>query len=117
MDAPEVTTEELAAALTAGAVVVDVRTQEEWDDGHVPGIRHIPLDELADRWEDELPDDGPIYIMCHTDGRSRAAASALVASGRGRRGRGGWHGQMDRGRSPNRVNTSVLELVDRRRDH
>ncbi len=81
MDAPEVTTEELAAASAAGAVVLDVRTDDEWVTGHVPGARHIPLDELADRWEDELPDDAPIYVVCHTDGRSRAAASALVRAG------------------------------------
>jgi rhodanese-related sulfurtransferase len=81
MDAPEVSTEDLVAALAAGAVVVDVRTDEEWAAGHVPGARHIPLDQLADRWEAELPDDEPIYVVCHTDGRSRAAASALVRAG------------------------------------
>jgi rhodanese-related sulfurtransferase len=81
MDAPEVTTDELAAALDAGAVVVDVRTDDEWAAGHVPGIRHIPLDELPDRWEAELPDDEKIYVVCHTDGRSRAAASALIRAG------------------------------------
>ncbi|HZN15894.1 MAG TPA: rhodanese-like domain-containing protein [Acidimicrobiales bacterium] len=81
MDAPEVTTEELAVARDAGAVVVDVRTDEEWAAGHVPGIRHIPLAELADRWEAELPDDETIYVICHTDGRSRAAASALIKAG------------------------------------
>jgi rhodanese-related sulfurtransferase len=81
MDAPEVSTEDLAAASASGAVIVDVRTTEEWDRGHVPGARHIPLDELADRWEAELPDDETIYVVCHTDGRSRAAASALVRAG------------------------------------
>jgi rhodanese-related sulfurtransferase len=81
VDAPEVTTDDLAAAAAAGAVVLDVRTDEEWAGGHVPGARHIPLDQLADRWEDELPDDEPIYVVCHTDGRSRAAASALVRAG------------------------------------
>jgi rhodanese-related sulfurtransferase len=81
VDAPEVTTDDLAAAGEAGAVVVDVRTKEEWDGGHVPFARNIPLDELADRWEAELPDNAPIYVVCHTDGRSRAAASALIRAG------------------------------------
>jgi rhodanese-related sulfurtransferase len=81
VDAPEVTTEELAIARDAGALVLDVRTDEEWAAGHVPGARNIPLDQLADRWEAELPDDAPIYVVCHTDGRSRLAASALVRAG------------------------------------
>jgi len=79
-DAPEVTTADLAAALAGGAEVVDVRTQDEWDSGHVPGIRHIPLDELDGRMG-ELPKDTRLYVICAAGGRSMKAANALNSAG------------------------------------
>jgi rhodanese-related sulfurtransferase len=80
VDPLEVTTEDFAAARDAGAVVLDVRTQAEWDEGRVPGSVHIPLDELAERWE-ELPADGRVYVLCSAGGRSLRAANALVKAG------------------------------------
>lgn len=80
MDAPEVTTEELAEAHAAGAVVVDVRNDDEWSTGRVPGARHIPLDQLPARWE-ELPKDERIWVVCAVGGRSLKAATALVEAG------------------------------------
>ncbi len=80
MDAPEVTTDDLSAAQAAGAEVLDVRTDEEWASGHVPGARHIPLDDLPARWE-ELPRDGRLYVICAAGGRSMRAATALIEAG------------------------------------
>ncbi len=80
MDAPEVTTDDLAAAVEVGAVVLDVRTPEEWAGGRVPGAVHIPLDELSARWE-ELPGDQRIYVVCAAGGRSLRAATALAGAG------------------------------------
>jgi rhodanese-related sulfurtransferase len=80
MDAPVVTTEELAAALESGAVVVDVRTDEEWASGHVPGAIHLPLDQLPARWE-ELPKDQRLFMICASGPRSQRAANALVEAG------------------------------------
>jgi len=79
-DAPEVTTAELAEARAAGAVVVDVRTQEEWDGGHVPGAIHMPMDMLGERFE-ELPTDQRVYVICAVGGRSLRAAAALIGAG------------------------------------
>jgi rhodanese-related sulfurtransferase len=79
-DAPEVTTADLAAAREAGAEVLDVRTDDEWTSGHLPGSRHIPLDQLNARWE-ELPKDQRIYVICAVGGRSARAAAALVGAG------------------------------------
>lgn len=81
MDAPEVSTEDLAAASNAGAVIVDVRTTEEWETGHVPDARHIPLDELGARWQAEIPADQRIFVICAVGGRSMKAATALVEAG------------------------------------
>ncbi|MEZ0347035.1 MAG: rhodanese-like domain-containing protein, partial [Thermus sp.] len=46
--------EELYRALSAGAYVVDVRTPQEFAQGHVPGAVNLPVEEVA-RWADSLP--------------------------------------------------------------
>jgi rhodanese-related sulfurtransferase len=76
----EVSTAELAAAREKGAVLIDVRTQQEWDGGHIPGSLHIPMDELSERSE-ELPDDQRIYVVCAVGGRSLRAAQAMAGAG------------------------------------
>lgn len=44
-------------------VVLDVRPEEEYEAGHIPGARHMPVDELAARLE-ELPEDKEIVAYC-----------------------------------------------------
>jgi hydroxyacylglutathione hydrolase len=61
-------------------LVLDVRTQSEWDAGHLPGAIHIPLTDLETRL-DELPEDGEIVTQCQGGGRSAIAASLLKAHG------------------------------------
>lgn len=74
----------LAAALESGAVLLDVRTQAEWDQGHVPGARHVPLDQLkADHPAlDGVAIDAPVYLICASGGRSSRAADQLASAGR-----------------------------------
>jgi thioredoxin 1 len=62
------------------AVVLDVRNPDEYESGHVPGAKLIPLGELAGR-QDEIPDGDPIYVICASGGRSLTAATALVNAG------------------------------------
>ncbi len=76
----EVDVEDLATALAGGARVLDVRTPEEYAEGHVTGAVLIPLGELADR-RDEIPDGDPLYVICAAGGRSLQATRALVAAG------------------------------------
>ena len=79
--APEVTTDELAAARDAGdAFVVDVRRPDEFAAGHVPGALLLPLNDLDARFE-ELPKDQRVWIICEVGARSMTAASALVGVG------------------------------------
>jgi hydroxyacylglutathione hydrolase len=78
---PQVTPAELAPRLAAGtATVLDVRTSDEWNAGHLPGVVHIPLGTLPDRLA-ELPRDRPIVLHCQRGGRSSIAASLLQARG------------------------------------
>lgn len=62
------------------ALYVDVRNLTEWNEGHVPGARHIHLGYLRGR-AGELPRDGRILLYCRTGSRSGIAASLLQAEG------------------------------------
>ncbi len=64
----------------AGALIVDVREDYEWIEGHAAGAIHIPLGDLPVRYE-ELDPDTDAYIICRTGGRSRQAADWLVSQG------------------------------------
>ena len=77
---PEVDVEALAGAMEAGARVVDVRTEDEYIGGHVPGAALLPLHELDERHA-ELPTDEPVYVICQVGARSAAAVQALNRAG------------------------------------
>ena len=66
---------------TPGAVLVDVRTPEEYAGGHVPGSRNLPLQAIT-RVEEVIPDkDTPVFAYCQSGGRSRRAAAFLEKIG------------------------------------
>jgi molybdopterin/thiamine biosynthesis adenylyltransferase/rhodanese-related sulfurtransferase len=59
-------------------VVVDVREQAEWDQGHIPGAIHIPRSYLESRFENFVPErDKQIVLYCATGQRSALAANTL----------------------------------------
>ena len=77
----EITPQHTRAAVEAGdAVIVDVRAQDEWDAGRIPGSSHIPLSDLSARAA-ELPADREIVFSCLSGARSLMAAQAFQASG------------------------------------
>ena len=61
--------------------IIDVRNDNEWEEGHIPSAKHIPLGHLAARIN-EIPDDRPIVIHCQGGGRSAIGASLLQKMGR-----------------------------------
>ena len=66
----------------SGYIILDARTQEEYDLGHIPGAILIPEYEIADRAEAELPDkDQLILVYCRSGRRSKIAAEELVKLG------------------------------------
>jgi rhodanese-related sulfurtransferase len=69
-----------AAAVPAGAWLLDVREDGEWDAGHVPDATHIPLGQLGAR-TGELPVDQEIYVICRSGVRSGRATQALNGAG------------------------------------
>lgn len=63
-------------------VIIDARTQEEYDAGHIPGAVLIPEYEIADRAESKLPDKNQlILVYCRSGRRSKIASQALVDLG------------------------------------
>ena len=65
-----------------GYVILDARTQEEYDQGHIPGAIVISHEEIAEKAEDVLADkDQLILVYCRSGRRSKIAAEALVELG------------------------------------
>jgi hydroxyacylglutathione hydrolase len=62
------------------ATVIDVRAPSEWEEGHLPGVRNIPLGHIAEH-ADELPRDRPLVLHCQSGSRSAIAASLLRGRG------------------------------------
>ena len=86
-DTEQVTRDELLRSAKEGNVtVLDVRPQEEYDAGHIPGAVSIPLDELADRLA-ELPDDVDVVAYCRGTYCVLAPLAVRLLTGAGRRAR------------------------------
>ncbi len=63
-----------------GAIVVDVRRDDEYKEGHVSGAIWIPVDDVIPRF-DELPENGKLLFICAVGARSGLAAEYAAAMG------------------------------------
>ena len=66
---------------TEGAVLLDVRTPDEYRQGHIPGSKNVPLqsiDKVADMIDNKAT---PIFVHCLSGARSRQAAAVLKQMG------------------------------------
>jgi len=61
-------------------MILDVRTLDEFNQGHLEDAVHIPISELEDRL-DELPQDRPMIVYCKAGTRSSTAANILIDNG------------------------------------
>ena len=82
-------------------IILDVREQDEYDGGHIPGARLLPVDTIASAAPEALPDlQAEIWVYCQSGRRSAAAGRALLAMGyqqvRDLGGIGGWTGPLVR---------------------
>ena len=65
-----------------GYIILDVRTREEYDEGHIPGATQISHEEIAEKAEKVLTDkEQLILVYCRSGRRSKIAAEALVELG------------------------------------
>ena len=72
--------QDLRAAQERGEYVLDVRTDAEYREGHVPGATLLPLADLGARMN-EVPKDRPVYVICRSGNRSAQASAQLVKAG------------------------------------
>jgi rhodanese-related sulfurtransferase len=70
---------EVAARVAAGWMLLDVRTDDEWAAGRIPGSVHIPMDQLMQRL-DEVEDR--VVCVCAVGSRSARVAQFLNTQGR-----------------------------------
>ena len=71
-----------AQALLESSVLVDVREEDEWSEGHIPGAVHVPRGFLESRIERVAPDRArPVVLYCAVGSRSAFAAKTLEELG------------------------------------
>lgn len=77
--------DQVKTSVTGGkAVLIDVREQAEWDNGHLKAAQLVPLSLLSKDGAEipaSLPKDKPIYLHCRSGARSLKAAEILKAKG------------------------------------
>jgi rhodanese-related sulfurtransferase len=72
-----VTVEE-AAQRRPDAVLLDVREDDEWADGHAVDAVSVPMSRIS---IDDVPAGRPVYCICRSGNRSARVAEALIAAG------------------------------------
>ncbi|WJY51505.1 rhodanese-like domain-containing protein [Streptomyces chengbuensis] len=73
-----------AASVPAGALVLDVREDDEWAAGHVEGALHVPIGDFVARFgevTEAVADGRRAYVMCRVGGRSAQVTQYLVQQG------------------------------------
>ena len=73
--------QEIKEYLAKGAIVLDVRTKEEWDEGHVAGAEHIVLTIIPLEIEQIKSWNKPVIAVCRSGARSGQAAQFLKENG------------------------------------
>lgn len=91
--------DDVERVLRQGATVVDIRSAEEYAQGHVPGSLHIPLSTLLHNLS-SIPKDRPVVTCNAEDALSATAAEILFAHGFRAYDGGGW--------------TKVAKLLDKK---
>ena len=76
----EISVADARAERENGAFILDVRTQEEWDAGHIPEATLIPLDQLPARIN-EVPQDQRVVVVCRSGNRSAQGRDILKQAG------------------------------------
>ena len=75
--------EQAAAKIEAGAQLLDVRTKEEWAEGHLKGAKWVPLAEegFVEKAKAVLDPKKPVVVYCRSGGRSAKATKQLRDAG------------------------------------
>ncbi len=77
---PQISVEELRERIAHGAFVLDVRSKNEWNAGHIEGAQWLMAGDLPKQL-DQLPRDKTIHVICGTGYRSSISSSVLRRAG------------------------------------
>ena len=64
-----------------GALLLDVRSAQEYREGHIPDSKNVPLHTLEQVTSIASDKDAPLFVYCHSGSRSRQAVSVLQQMG------------------------------------
>ncbi|MEF2953772.1 MAG: rhodanese-like domain-containing protein [Blautia sp.] len=73
---PDINQELIAFHNTKDGVLLDVRTPQEYKEGHIPGSQNVPLQSLSQAASVAQPQT-PLFVYCHSGVRSRQAVALL----------------------------------------
>jgi len=73
-----------------GAIILDVRSKAEYEGGAIPGSKHIPLQQVANKVSEIKKWDKPIICCCAAGIRSGSASAILKSNGIESMNGGGW---------------------------
>ena len=65
---------------TPGAILLDVRTPQEYREGHIPGSKNVPLQSM-ESVKQAAAKDAPVFVYCYSGSRSSQAAGILKQMG------------------------------------
>lgn len=71
---------ELKEQIDKGALLLDVRSREEFDGGHAKGSVHIPLSSLPNQFK-TIQKNSPVIVVCESGARSAQAVRFLISRG------------------------------------
>ncbi len=78
---PSASAAEAIALVSAGATLLDVRENSEWNAGRAPGAVHIPAGQLAAQASRRLPKGRQVIVVCRSGHRARSATHTLTSMG------------------------------------
>ncbi len=77
---PSVRADEAIQMVHDGATLLDVREKSEWNAGHAPLAKHLPLGRITEAGR-RIPATATVVVVCRSGNRSRQATSALREMG------------------------------------
>jgi rhodanese-related sulfurtransferase len=77
VEVPGITPVEAADMIADGAILIDVREQNEWETERIPGAEFKPMSQI-NGWYADLPRDRTIIVQCNSGQRSAAIINALM---------------------------------------
>jgi rhodanese-related sulfurtransferase len=80
VEVPQAPIADVPSTFDGSVILLDVREDDEWQRGHAPGARHIPMSQVPSRLG-EIDVDAKLFVVCQAGGRSQRVAQYLARNG------------------------------------